>query len=370
MKFVYQTKLSGSIEAPIVPKISAFALKAAAVCRFKTNIYGIVLGDEIKKIPELVKKTGAKFTRKGMGVSITPSHDAKMSFKKIFAEEIKGLPENAFELSEITVSGETDILLACILGDILFGNSQTITVSSPVEDPEMLCEALKIIGTLGGSVNFENETILVSNKTAMIGSEKLYVDGDWSIGAFGLMAKAIGYDVSVNNLFNRNSAQKFADIVKPLQQMGMRIIDEPKGRMVLESVDYKRAVKIDAAICPNSLPYLLFLATQIDGETEVYNLTKEIVEANDKALFYTVAELKRLGFEVTPSRAGTIGICGRKVFEGGVKINCHNNFTVAMVGILATLCSRKSNILENCEIVEEKYPDFWEWYTNIGGFVE
>ncbi len=152
--------------------------------------------------------------------------------------------------------------------------------------------------------------------------------------------------------------------------MGMRIVDEPKGKMLLENDDFKRVIKIDAQTCPDALPYLVFLATQIEGETEVYNITKDIVEANDKALVYTVSELKRLGFEVTANRAGTIGICGRKVFDGGVRINCHNNLTVSLIAILETLCSRRSNILENCEILEEKYPEFWDWYTNIGGFVE
>lgn len=371
MKFVYQTKLSGTIEAPIVPEISAFALKAAGVTPAKTNIYGLLLGDETKDALSLIKKAGVKLTRKGQGVSVSGIHDNKMAFKKIFAAELEKLQENAFELSEITTEGDTNVLLACILGDIIFGNAQTITTDEKASGSVLFAEAIRIIESLGGSVSVTGDNkVCVSNKTTLIGSEKLYVDGDWNIGAFALTAAALGYDVSVTNLYNKHSAQPAAQILKPLSQMGMLLVDEPKGKMVIANADYKRAEKIDAKLIPDVIPYMVFLATQIEGETEFYNITKDIVERNDKALLYTVAELKRLGFEVTANRSGTIGVTGRRVFDGGARINCRGNLTVSLIAVLETLCSRRSNILENCEIIEEKYPDFWEWYTNIGGFTE
>ncbi len=77
-----------------------------------------------------------------------------------------------------------------------------------------------------------------------------------------------------------------------------------------------------------------------------------------------------MGYEITANRIGTIGVKGKKVFDGGVKINCRNNLTLSFAAILATLCSKKSNVLENCEIIDEKYPEFWEVFKKIGGFSE
>ncbi len=232
------------MEAPMVVKNSIFALKACALCPAKSNIFGIVLGEGAEETVALIRKTGAKLARKGLGISVTGAKENHMSYKKIFAGELEITGEEFLSQSELSLEKNTDDeLLTVILGDILFGNSQLITLSEPPKDEAYFSDALGIISMLGGSVERTDSLhVKVSNSTTLIGSDNLYVDGDWNIGAFGLMCSAIGYDVTVTNLFTRRSCQPAAEILKPLQQMGLRLLDEPEGKMRFAAVSYRRPV--------------------------------------------------------------------------------------------------------------------------------
>jgi 3-phosphoshikimate 1-carboxyvinyltransferase len=67
---------------------------------------------------------------------------------------------------------------------------------------------------------------------------------------------------------------------------------------------------------------------------------------------------------------GSFKVSGVSAFDGGVKLDCHNDYVIATVMLLATLCCKKSNSVIGYDAVEKLYPDFWQMYQNIGGFTE
>lgn len=372
MKFVYNTKLSGVIEAPIIPHASVFALKACALCRDKSSVYGILLDEKTEETVSAVKSVGCKLSRKGLGISILPPKDVKMAFKKLFQEEISRIGEDFREQGTFIIDNENDDdVLTAVLGAIVFFNSCEIKFIKQISDKAYFSDALEIIKTLGGALQYDGENaIKVLPGAAIVGSDHVFVDGDWNVGAFGLSCAALGFDVGVSNVFSHASHQNKSQIQKYLTDMGATIFEPQAGTKCITFKEGKKAVKIDAKECPELLPYVMIIASQTDGETEIYNITREIVYMNNNALFNTVSMLKQLGLEVTANRAETIGIKGKKTFDGGIKINCRNDVLLSFTAILATICSKKANVLENCEIIDEVYPTFWSEFSKIGGFAE
>jgi len=369
MRLVYQTKPHGTIKAPVMTDRVMFALKLLSLCSNKTALIGMSFDEKLEELIDRIRKTGAKFTQKVNGVTITASQDKIATFNNLFEKEIIDLGEDVFEKSIYSCSENLDsnTIVALILGNIIHENAQTI---KGIKIDSFLLDAIQMINHVGSKVIVKSATeIVVTNEGYLKGAEEIDIDGDWRIGAFALCLGAIGIKVKVSNVYCRFINQDSSKIIAILRQMGLGISCVEKGYLEVVNED-KNPVKIDAANVKEILPLAVFLASQTEEETEIYNITQEIIDYNNKAFLYAIAELKNLGVSAVAKRKGTIGITGKTEFSGGIKIDCHNNIQLCFAAILFTLCSRQSNVLENCEIIDETFPDFWKDFEKIGGFSE
>jgi 3-phosphoshikimate 1-carboxyvinyltransferase len=139
-------------------------------------------------------------------------------------------------------------------------------------------------------------------------------------------------------------------------------------RMTLEEDAF--STRIDALECPDYLPYLILAAAVGNGNTEIYNINDELTDAQSDRIVNVVAELAKLGVRFIETGEGSFKVSGTNAFDGGVKLDCHNDYVIATVMLLATLCCKKSNSVIGYDAVEELYPDFWQMYQSIGGFTE
>lgn len=378
MKFVYQTKLNGLVDAPIITDNAEFALRAAATSGSHVLFHGTVLTKETEKIISRIKKTGAKLVRRGQGVNINAIADRKKAFTVLFADEIEKFGEytfvtddglEIFEKETILLNGSCDdkMLTTIIIGSCVMSKGQTITLASKPKNAKYFEFALGIMKELGYVVTCDELTITTGpNKAPM--TADITIDGNPDVALFGLLCSALGYDVSVTNVYKQNP--KLMQLVDVFEKMGLHFEQEIDGRMRFIDSEFRKPAIIDGATCPDVLPFVCFFATQTEGETEIYNINNGMVNGGDRSLFFAISELHRLGADISAKRIGTLSIRGRKTFDGGVRFNCRENYDVALISILATLCSRKSNVLDNIDVLAEDFGDFWEMYNSIGGFTE
>ncbi|MBO4364054.1 MAG: hypothetical protein J6U38_00375 [Clostridia bacterium] len=418
MRIVYQTKLSGVLETPTLDDYSVTAMKFAALGEGRTFFKGNMMKDAFRETFSLLKRAGATVSQGIGGVSVDGAKDPKAALKVIFGDEIAEfkniilnsnknfratgekdaeedleaaegndaaeeadepadfdttLAEYVFSLDHLYLNGAaTEAQLTAILaGNAVYKNKQTIHMELPLENEDRFLIDAAAAGSLGVEAGLiTSDVAYVSGENGFRHDCVITPAGDWRVAVFGLCCSAIGYDVRVSNVFAGSPFTKTEEFVKPLSHMRLILSDGFDGEARFTGSEFKTPTVIDAQVARECLPYIVFLATQTEGTTEIINVTDETLAMNNNTFYYTVAELRKLGAVFETRKKGSMFVRGRTVFEGGVGFNCHENFTLASVGILATLCSRKSNVLGYVDCVEKTCPGFWRLFESIGGFSE
>lgn len=173
----------------------------------------------------------------------------------------------------------------------------------------------------------------------------LTVEGDWSNAAFFLAAKALGSNLSVNNLSeeSKQGDRAVADWIPRLQ-----------NRCIISAADI-----------PDLVPILSIVAAAKEGAvfTDIGRLR---LKESDRVVS-TIAMLEALGGKAEAS-ANTLTVYGTGLI-GGTVDSFHDHRIAMSATIAATVC-KKNVILIDAECVSKSYPRFFEEYRRLGGNYE
>ena len=171
------------------------------------------------------------------------------------------------------------------------------------------------------------------------------VEGDWSNGAFFLVAGALGHEVTVENLD----------------------ADSPQGdRAVANIIKFKQEVPvISAADIPDLVPILAVYFASKDGAvfTDIGRLRlkeSDRVESVKKML-------NALGIQVQAEKDKMQVFGGH--FTQGVIDACNDHRIAMTAAIAASIASGPVTIL-GAECVAKSYPTFWQEFQKLGGKYE
>lgn len=173
----------------------------------------------------------------------------------------------------------------------------------------------------------------------------VYVEGDWSNGAFWLAANALGSSLTVNGL-DTSSMQGDKASAGILKNM--------------DSLDV-----IDAADIPDLVPMLAVVAGQ-KKRIKFTNIQRLRLKESDRVAS-VAAMLRNLGADVHVSEDDMTVIPGP---YRSCTIDAVGDHRIAMAGaIAATVADGPVTILgANC--VSKSYPSFWDAYKQLGGSYE
>lgn len=175
---------------------------------------------------------------------------------------------------------------------------------------------------------------------------KVYVEGDWSNGAFWLAANSLGSDIDVSNL-DSNSKQGDREIVNILKLLSA-------GMSTVSARDI-----------PDLVPVLAVAAAAKHGA--VFTDIRRLRLKESDRIASTVAMLKSLG-GIAEARENSLTVYPA-AFYGGT-VDAVNDHRIAMAAaIAATRCITPVTIL-GAECVQKSYPKFWEEYARLGGNYE
>jgi len=178
------------------------------------------------------------------------------------------------------------------------------------------------------------------------------VEGDYSQGAFFLVAKEIGNNVECLGL-EKNSLQgdkEIADIINRYHEAREELV-------------------IDASQIPDLVPILAVLASLKDGiTTKIINAERVRIKESDR-LKAISTELKALGADIEELNDGLL-IKGKKSLKGNATVKSWNDHRIAMsLAIAATRCEGHI-ILQDYKAVNKSYPEFWADYQMLGGKID
>ncbi|MEG0132852.1 MAG: 3-phosphoshikimate 1-carboxyvinyltransferase [Clostridium sp.] len=188
-----------------------------------------------------------------------------------------------------------------------------------------------------------------------------YIEGDYSQGAFFLVAGAIGSDIKCRGL-KSESLQGDKVILKLLKQMGC-ILEENQG-FIRALPSKTTGIEIDASECPDLVPILAVLASVSEGKTRIVNAKRLRIKECDR-LNATAVELNKLGARITELEDSLI-INGVKEFTGG-EVDSHNDHRIVMALSIAATRATGKVMINNFMAIEKSYPNFFRDYISLGG---
>ena len=178
---------------------------------------------------------------------------------------------------------------------------------------------------------------------------QVFVEGDWSNGAFWIVADRIcGGTLRITGL-------------APDSPQGDRAVAELADRICAGDA------VIDCQDVPDLVPVLSVLAAVTTGVTRFVNAGRLRIKESDR-LATTAGLLKALGGQAAELPDALV-VTGRPRLAGG-ELDSANDHRIAMSAAVAALACEGPVILHGAQAVNKSYPAFWADYARLGGQVQ
>ena len=180
------------------------------------------------------------------------------------------------------------------------------------------------------------------------------IEGDWSGGAFLLVAGAVAGDIVVKGL-DGFSTQADKAVLQPLMQSGANISIE-EGRIHVR----KSALKpfhFNATDCPDLFPPLVALAVYCNGKSVIEGVNRLTYKESNRALTLQ-DEFGKMGVQIDLQDDLMIIHGGGKI--KGALVHSRHDHRIAMACAVAALGADGNTTIEEAEAVNKSYPQFWE----------
>ncbi len=189
------------------------------------------------------------------------------------------------------------------------------------------------------------------------------VEGDWSGGAFLLVAGAIAGPITVRGL-DIASTQADKAIVQALMQANAGIAIDAKEIQLHPSG--LSAFEFDATDCPDLFPPLVALAAYCKGVTRIKGVSRLAHKESDRGLTLQ-EEFGKMGV-VIHLDGDLMRIEGGKGLKGAAVSSRHDH-RIAMACAVAALKATGETSIEHAEAVNKSYPDFYNDLRALGAAV-
>lgn len=403
--------LNGTVTAPPSKSAGHRSLICAALANGVSTISNCGVSDDINATASVLEALGAKITRNGLTVTVSP---AKRNNKNIelFCNEsgstarfilpiaaalgvenavITGagrLPQRPFQVIcdalrqngvncssntlPITVSGKLKAGEFVLPGDIssqyisglllalsIVQGESKITLTTPLQSAAYVDMTVNELTAFGADITKVKDGYKISGKKTLT-SKTRTIEGDWSQAAFFLVSGAVSGSITVKGL-NDASLQGDKEIINLLKRFGADISihgDEIKvRRSELIGID------IDASQIPDLVPILAVAATFAKGKTTITGAERLRIKESDR-LKETVMRLNAFGIRATETDDGM-------VIEGGKPcsstISSAGDHRIVMAFSVMASAANGETIIEGAEAINKSYPEFFNDFNLLGG---
>ncbi len=234
-------------------------------------------------------------------------------------------------------------------------NDVTIKVNNLKSKP-YIDLTLKVMKDFGMHVENKNYQEFYFKRQQMWSrNSEFTVEGDWSGGAFLLVAGAISGEIVVRGL-DVFSKQADIAILQALMDCGSNIsIDEEQI-----SISTPLALKpfhFNATDCPDLFPPLVDLAAYCNGTTVITGVSRLAHKESNRGLTLQ-DEFAKMGIEIILQDDLMLVKGGTGV--KGAAVHSRHDHRIAMACAVAGLKANGDTVIEEAEAVNKSYPDFYE----------
>jgi 3-phosphoshikimate 1-carboxyvinyltransferase len=188
------------------------------------------------------------------------------------------------------------------------------------------------------------------------------VEGDWSGGAFLLVAGAINGQLCVRGL-RSDSMQSDKSIVYALEKAGAHIISGEDQIEITRSE--LKAFEFDATESPDLFPPLVALASYCEGISTIKGVSRLIYKESDRAKALK-EEFGKMGIKIE-IKDDLMYVIGGK--PQGARVESHDDHRIAMAIAVTSLGATGKVSIRDSQCVAKSYPGFFDDLRHIGAVV-
>lgn len=295
-----------------------------------------------------------KLPRRPLEVYYKIFDEQKLKYKINSSEDFLEL-QGKLSPGEFCINGgiSSQFISGLLLALPMLENDSIINIVGNLESEPYINLTIQAMKSFGVEIiKSDNRYIIKGNQTYK--SYDQVVEGDYSQGAFFLVANALGSDIKILGL-NPDSLQGDKEIVE--------IIERIKNAENLITIDGKNI--------PDIIPISALLACGLNKAVRFINVSRLKIKECDR-LKGTCEILSKLGYNLYIDQEESLVISPGKKKEASasVKLDSLNDHRIAMLVGISTTVLENSIILTNSQVVKKSYPNFWEEFKALGGEYE
>jgi 3-phosphoshikimate 1-carboxyvinyltransferase len=262
---------------------------------------------------------------------------------------------------EIDGSISSQLLTGLLMALPLASDNSEIRVKNLKSKP-YIDMTIQLLNSFGIKVENSDYNIFRINGNQKYTPGSYTVEGDWSGGAFLLVAGAINGDISIQGLRN-DSLQSDMAILKALEMAGANMTFGER------SIDIKKstlsAFEFDATQAPDLFPPLVALATYCTGRSAIKGVSRLIHKESNRALTLK-EEFGKMNINVE-LKDDVMFITGGQ--PQGTRVESHDDHRIAMAAAVAALGASGKVSIRDSQCVAKSYPCFFDDLRTLGAHV-
>jgi 3-phosphoshikimate 1-carboxyvinyltransferase len=189
------------------------------------------------------------------------------------------------------------------------------------------------------------------------------VEGDWSGGAFLLVAGAIAGPITIGGLDNW-STQADKAILQALCDCGAMV--ETGEEELRIGPGRLHAFRFNATDCPDLFPPLVALAAYCEGTSVISGVSRLAHKESNRGLTLQ-EEFGKMGIAIDLV-GDTMLVRGGAI--RGARVHSRHDHRIAMACAVAALRADGEVIIEDAQAIDKSYPDFYRDLDGLGGKIK
>ncbi len=246
------------------------------------------------------------------------------------------------------------------------GDSVSIKVNNLKSKPyiDLTLDVMRKFGLkVPENKNYE-EFVFHKNAVAAEVTANYTVEGDWSGGAFLLVAGAIAGNITVRGL-STASTQADKKITEALMAANAGIAIDAKGIQLHKTE--MNAFEFDATDCPDLFPPLVALAAYCKGVTKIKGVSRLAHKESDRGITLQ-DEFGKMGLKVDLD-GDLMYVHGGNGLKGTL-VHSRHDHRIAMACAVAALRAEGDTTIEEAYAINKSYPDFYDHIKTLGAQVK
>ena len=262
---------------------------------------------------------------------------------------------------EIDGSVSSQLLTGLLMALPLAAGNSEIRVNNLKSKP-YIDMTIQILKSFGISVENRDYSLFRIQGNQKYIPQSYTVEGDWSGGAFLLVAGAINGQLCVRGL-RSDSMQSDKLIVNALENAGAHIISGENQIEITRSE--LKAFEFDATESPDLFPPLVALASYCEGISTIKGVSRLIYKESDRAKALQ-EEFSKMGIKIEINDDLMFVIGGK---PQGARVESHDDHRIAMAIAVASLRATAKVSIRDSQCVAKSYPGFFDDLRRVGAVV-